>query len=121
MFVTCLIIAIFVFTGFVALITGGGFALGGRASEFTRECLSVQHDIAYDVKANLSMDRIYVFSLPNYFSDAQQRTVGNYRYLIKDNKVAVLSEAAQKVFTSYNEYNQFCSRPLDKDSVGAYF
>ncbi|KAF6207353.1 hypothetical protein GE061_018594 [Apolygus lucorum] len=50
---------------------------------------------------------VYLYDAANFFSDAECETIAGVRVKKKDGKYAVLSQAAQAVFTDSNQYMQF--------------
>lgn len=89
------------------------------AKRFTRKSIAIQLDLA-TIVVNSTKDNVYVYTYPDYFTDAVIDTVDNIRVAKKNGKVAVQSGAAEAVFISTAHYRQYANRPLCEDSIGLY-
>lgn len=89
------------------------------ADRYTRQSLWLQHLYADSVKGT-DVDRVYVYDNASFFDDAMMVIRNGIRVKTKDNKYAVLSEAAQAVLDvdSYKEFSE--GTVLHQDEIGYY-
>jgi hypothetical protein len=91
-----------------------------RASELARAMTSIQYDLALKVGNLTAAKQVYLFDYALFFNDAQDKVIDCIRYKEKNGRVAVLSQACQRVLQNSNEYVQFSTNPVVTDSIGVY-
>lgn len=92
------------------------------AGKFVRLSLTTQYNCALTVAKALN-SRVYIFSHHSVFYSHTTELIDDIRFIRSSSDlqyVAVLSTAAQGVFTDYHHYLAYFSHPHCVDDVGVY-